>query len=115
MSKTSSEPNPRNTLVDAVEVIKDPRNPQRLMFIDKQDRLEAENLQLRVMNLSLQEQSLVVELGSLQSERATLQAQLLEHRKKMAEKYEIDFKEYEIRSNDGAIVPRGSTLPGNIR
>lgn len=86
-----------------------------LKFIEKQDLLEAENLQLRVMNLSLHEQALIQDLSRMRAERTELQKKLLDHREYVAKKYDINFDECEIRSGDGAVLPTGSTPPGLIR
>jgi len=84
-------------------------------FVSKEDLLEAENMQLRVMNIALQEQGLVQQLGQLRGDREELQRKMMEHRVEIEKKYDADFSKFEVRAGDGAIVPKGSTRPGIIQ
>lgn len=114
--KIAEEHDVLTRIVDVQGTVRKFGEPKREMrFLEQEDRLTAENLQLRVMNISLQEQNLVNELGSLRTQRTELQQQLLAHRDAMSKKYNIDFNEYEVRAGDGAIMPKGSTTPGHIR
>ena len=94
--------------------VRDDLNPPT-KHIEREDLLEAENLQLRVMNLSLQEQTILEQLSQMRGERNSLQKKLLDHRDYVSQKYDIDFEKFEIRSSDGAVLPKGSTPQGLIR
>ncbi len=94
--------------------VRDDLNPP-IKYLSREDLLEAENLQLRVMNLSLQEQTILEQLTHLRGERNAVQKKLLEHREHVSKKYDIDFDKCEIRSSDGAVLPKGSTPQGLIR
>lgn len=82
--------------------------------MDSEDRLRAENLQLKLMNLSLQEKLLIAKLNSLQQEKSGLQEQYMQLQKELETKYEVDLNKTEIKAGDGSFVPAGSTAPGTI-
>lgn len=91
------------------------KEPEGPPVISVEDRLTAENLHLKLMNLSLHEQRIVNELTDVRAQRSVLQAQLIDTRRHLGEKYNVDFGKFDIRAEDGAIVPKDSTLPGLIR
>jgi hypothetical protein len=78
-------------------------------FVSKEDRLEAENLHLKILSLAQQEQLLNQKVATLQKERAEFHNQLVSMRNSLADKYDINMETHEIRNVDGAVIERGST------
>ena len=70
--------------------------------------LKAENLSLRVMNLSYQEGELTRDLARTRELRLEKAHELIQYRKMLGEKYNIDFDVYEIEQHTGEIVARGT-------
>lgn len=70
------------------------------------DRLRAENLQLKLMNMALQEKELMSKLEGVQAATRNLQKQYLALQRELGQKYKVDLTTSQVRSSDGAIVPR---------
>ena len=77
-------------------------------FVSREDRLEAENLHLKILNLAQQEQLLHQKVAVLQKERTDLHNKLVEMRDSLAEKYDINMQTHEVRNTDGAVIERGT-------
>jgi hypothetical protein len=76
-----------------------------------EDKLRAENLQLRLMNIELQEKELMGRLSRLQVEAQRVQKEYLELRQELEKKYDVDLSKSRVRSSDGAILPADSPSP----
>ncbi len=73
------------------------------------DRLRAENLQLKLMNMALQEKELMGQLESVQATTVGLQKKYIELQAELSQKYGVDLVTSQVRSSDGAIIPRVSS------
>jgi hypothetical protein len=102
-------------MLEDIQEAREAPKGQEPIFLTKEERLEAENMQLRLMNLAMQEQQLLQNISQLRKDREDMQRQMIAHRDKIGKKYNIDFSKCEVRAGDGAIVPRDSTPPGLIR
>lgn len=83
-----------------------------LVHISREDRLEAENLHLRVLNLAHELTSLQNEINVKRGRINELQKQILARRSEIEKKYNIDLNTHEIRDEDGAVLPRGQAGVG---
>jgi hypothetical protein len=70
------------------------------------DRLQAENLQLKLMNMALQEKELLSKLEGVRAATINLQKLYLGMQLDLSQKYKVDLTTSQVRSSDGAIVPR---------
>jgi hypothetical protein len=87
----------------------------KYQIMDAEDRLRSENLQLKLMNMGLQEEGKLRELAKLRADRAEVQQQFIKLRKELEKKYDVNLSTVEVRAGDGAIIPSGSTPPGQLR
>jgi hypothetical protein len=80
------------------------------VVVSKEDRIEAENLHLRVLlcNHEIQELHRMVQAKTLQVQG--LNAQIQEKRAELEKKYGIDLNTCDIRENDGVVVPKGGGM-----
>ena len=92
-----------------------PAQGKKYQTMDAEDRLRSENLQLKLMNMGLQEEGKLRELAVLRADRADIQQQFIKLRKELEKKYNIDLSSVEVRAGDGALIPTGSTPPGQLR
>lgn len=83
-----------------------PVEPGDYPIMEPGDRLRAENLQLKLMNMALQEKELLSKLESVRAATVNLQKLYLGMQKELSQKYEVDLTISQVRSSDGAIVPR---------
>ena len=77
-----------------------------LKIMEPEDRLRAENIQLKLMNLDLQEESLARQVRQLREDRSMLQKRYRDLRAELEKKYDVDLGKSEVRASDGAIVPQ---------
>jgi len=84
------------------------------VFISKEDRLEAENLHLRAIMLAQKETMIQMQVLSIQKQRLEAQAALLKLQEQLAKKYGVDLNTHEVRSEDGAVIPRASSAPQTL-
>lgn len=83
---------------------------EELIFVSREDRLEAENLHLRVMKVAYEIKDLQTQLETKRKEIEEHQKKILAIRKTLEEKYSINLTTHEVREEDGAVVPRGSGI-----
>ena len=78
------------------------------VFVNKEDRLEAENIHLRVVNLAHEAQMLQAQLQDKSVQIQQLQQDILAKRLELEEKYSIDLSTHEIRETDGQVIARSN-------
>lgn len=82
------------------------------LIMETEDRLRAENLQLKLMNMALKEKELLAQLELVRGTTMELQKQYLKLQIELSQKYGVDLTVAQVRSSDGAIVPRpGAAQP----
>jgi hypothetical protein len=81
--------------------------------LTSEEGLRAENMQLKLMNLELQEGAILSEVELLQTKLADvrqtkgrLRMQYRALQLELEKKYHVDLSKSEVRSEDGAIVPK---------
>ncbi len=102
-SNGSDSPTPGvSTEVVGAESLK-PLNKPNAKYVTPEEVLLCENYALRVMNLSLKKQVQELELDKLDRLIHREQQELMLCRRKLGEKYNIDFTRYEIEAETGLI------------
>jgi hypothetical protein len=78
------------------------------VYISKEDRLEVENLHLRVLNLVHETSGLERQIQEKHAKLQELNSKILAKKVEMEEKYGIDLNTHEVRDN-GAVILRGTS------
>lgn len=83
-----------------------PAPPAPVQFVSEEDRLRAENINLRLMNATQRETLIQHELNAAIAVRNECSAAVQGYREALSQKYNIDFDQYIIQSENGMIIPR---------
>lgn len=75
--------------------------------VTREERLEAENLSLRLMNLSHEEAYLLEQLAKIRDQKRERQNALIAFRDQLAEKYSVDWTQFELQPDTGFITKKG--------
>jgi hypothetical protein len=81
-----------------------PTAPQEI-YISKEDRLEAENLHLKVVNMAHELHYLQLQIEEKQLRLKGVQKEIMNKRAVIEMKYKIDLSTHEIREGDGLVLP----------
>jgi len=75
-------------------------------FVSKEDRLEAENIQLRLTVLQSKKREVVHVMQELEREEEKVRSELDNKRHEIEKKYGVNLLQYEMRAETGELVPR---------
>ena len=91
-----------------------PPSPQGPVVVDKLDRLEAENLNLRLLATQSREVILQHQLNDVGREKDDLVQKIHAMRARLEDKYNINLATHHVQPDSGVVVPRPNMTPQQL-